>query len=121
MENRFAKSAEDLARGTAEYVDMKIDDLKLRTVKGLSVTLNRILLATMFLTLGSIALMAAAFGLVLLIGALIGSYWGGAFIVAAFFLLLMLVLFLLRKKLFLDGLVSMFMKLFFEDEEGGVK
>lgn len=119
MENRFAKQAEDLAKGTAEYVDMKIDDLKLRTVKGLSVTLNRILLATMFLTLGSIALMAAAFGLVLLVGALIGSYWGGAFIVSAFFLLLMLVLFLLRRKLFLNGLVRMFMKLFFEDEEGG--
>ena len=121
MENRFTKPAEDLAEGTAQYVDMKIDDLKLKTVKGLSVTLNRILLSVMFLTLGSIVLMAAAFGTVLLIGKLIGNYAAGAFIVAGFFLILMVVLYLLRNRLFINGLVRMFVRLFFDesDEKGG--
>lgn len=119
MENRFTKSAEELAAGTAEYVNLKIDDLKLRAAKGLSVTLNKLLLSLMFLTLGGIVLTAAAFGCVLLIGKLLGDYAAGAFIVAAFFLLVMLVLFLLRKKLFLNGLVRMFVGLFFDDEKGG--
>ncbi len=121
MESRFTKSAEELAAGTAEYVNLKIDDLKLRTAKGLSVTLNKLLLSIMFLTLGGIVLMALAFGGVLLIGKLLGNYAAGAFIVAAFFLIVMLVLFFLRKKLFLNGLVRMFIGLFFEGEEGGEK
>ncbi len=119
MESRIAKSAEELAAGTAEYVNLKIDDLKLRTAKGLSITLNKLLLSIMFLVLGGIALMALAFGGVLLIGEVLGNYAAGAFIVAAFFLLVILVLFLLRKKLFLNGFVRMFIGLFFEDEECG--
>ncbi len=121
MDSPFIKSAEELASGTAEYVNMKIDDLKLRTARGLSVTLNKLLLSILFLTLGGIVLMALAFGGVLLIGKLLGNYAAGAFIVAGFFLLVMLVLFLLRKKLFLNGLVRMFIGLFFGDEEGGGK
>lgn len=121
MESRFTKPAEDLVSGTADYVNLKIDELKLRTVKGLSVALNKLLLSIMFLTLGGIVLMALAFGGVLLIGKLIGDYAVGAFIVAAFFLLVMFILFLLRKKLFMSGLVKMFVGLFFEGEEGGEK
>lgn len=121
MESRFTKPAEDLVSGTADYVNLKIDELKLRTVKGLSVALNKLLLSIMFLTLEGIVLMALAFGGVLLIGKLIGDYAAGAFIVAAFFLLVMFILFLLRKKLFMNGLVKMFVGLFFEGEEGGKK
>ena len=32
MESRFTKPAEDLVSGTADYVNLKIDELKLRTV-----------------------------------------------------------------------------------------
>lgn len=121
MKNRLTESAEELASGTVEYVNLKIDDLKLRTARGLSVTLNRLLLSFLFLTLGGIVLMALAFGGVLLIGKLMGNYAAGAFIVAGFFLLVMLILFLLRRKLFLNALVRMFISLFFGEEEGGEK
>lgn len=121
MESPLVKSAEKLAEGTAEYVNLKIDDLKLRTARGLAVTLNKLLLSVLLLILGGIVLMALAFGGVLLIGKMLGNYAAGAFIVAAFFLLVMLVLFLLRKKLFLNGLVRTFIGLFFGDEEGGEK
>lgn len=118
MERDFTKSAEEFAQSASEYIDLKIDDLKLRTAKGLSLTLNRILLAILFLSLGSIVLTATAFGGVLLIGDLIGSYAAGAFIVAGFFLLLTVILFAVRKKLFLNGFVQMFIRLFFEDGKG---
>ena len=119
MENRFTKPAEDLVSGTADYVNLKIDELKLRTVKGLSVALNKLLLSIMFLTLGGIVLMAASFGTILLIGRLIGNYAAGAFIVAAFFLILIVVLYLLRDRLFINGLVRMFVRLFCDDNEKG--
>lgn len=117
MESRFTRPAEDFARSTAEYIDLKVDEVKLRTAKGLSVTLNSLLLSILFLSLASIVLMALAFGGVLLLGDIIGSYAAGAFIVAGVFLMLMALVFVLRKRLFLNGLVQMFIRLFFE--EGG--
>ena len=51
------------------------------------------------------------------IGEMIGSYAGGAAIVAAVFLLLLGVLILLRKRLFRDTFVPLFVKLFFEEDK----
>ena len=92
MKSDFINSLEELGKSATEYADLKIDDLKLRTAKGLSVTLNRIILAVLFLSIAGIVLTSAAFGGILLIGKLIGSYAGGAFIVSAFFLLVLIVL-----------------------------
>ena len=75
MDREFIRPAEDLGKSIVEYTDLKIDDLKLRTAKGLSVTLNKVILTILFLSIGSIVMMAAAFGGVLLIGDLIGSAW----------------------------------------------
>lgn len=118
MKNSFTEPAERLAESAAQYFDLKFDEVKVRTAKGLSIALNRLLVAILLLTLCSIVLMSAAFGGVLLLGDLIGSYAAGAFIVAAIFLVLLTVLFLLRDKLFLNGLVRMFVRLFFEEEGG---
>ena len=112
MDREFTRPAENLGRSTAEYIDLKIDEIKLRTAKGLSITLNRIFLAILFISLGSIVMTATAFGGVLLIGDIIGSYSAGAFIVAGFFLMVMAVLWAL--KLFLGSLVQLFIRLFFE-------
>lgn len=118
MKNSFTEPAERLAESAAQYIDLKVDEVKVHTAKGLSIALNRLLVAILLLTLCSIVLMSAAFGGVLLLGDLIGSYAAGAFIVAAIFLVLLIVLFLLRDKLFLNGLVRMFVRLFFEEEGG---
>lgn len=118
MKNSFTEPVERLAESVAQYIDLKVDEVKVRTAKGLSIALNRLLVAILLLTLCSIVLMSAAFGGVLLLGDLIGSYAAGAFIVAAIFLVLLIVLFLLRDKLFLNGLVRMFVRLFFEEEGG---
>lgn len=116
MQNQFTKPAEDLASGAMEYVDRKVDELKLRTVKGLSLTLSKVLVATIMISLGTIVLMASAFGGVLLLGDLIGSYAAGAFIIAGVFLLALIVLFLVRKKLFIGGFIKLFLALFFDEE-----
>lgn len=118
MKNSFTEPAERLAESAAQYIDLKVNEVKVRTAKGFSIALNRLLVAILLLTLCSIVLMSAAFGGVLLLGDLIGSYAAGAFIVAAIFLVLLIVLFLLRDKLFLNGLVRMFVRLFFEEEGG---
>lgn len=117
MENEFRKPAEDLAVSTADYINLKIDEVKLRTAKGLSLTLNRLFLALLFFHLGSIVLTALGFGAILLIGDLVGSYSAGAFIVAGAFLLLIALLWAFRERLFLNGLIRLFIGIFFSDND----
>lgn len=113
----FTKPLEDLSKNAAEYVDMKIEDVKLRTVKGLSVAMNKLIVAIILLFVASIALLAAAFGGILLLGDLIGSYAGGAFIVAGIFLIILVILYCMRHKMFLNSFLRMFLNLFFTDDE----
>ena len=116
MERNFTQPAEELAAGAAEYVDLKIDEAKLKAARGLSVTFGKLLFSLTLLSLGTIVLTALAFGFVLLLGKLLGSYALGAFIVAGFFALVMLAVFLLRRKLFVNGFVRMFVRLFSDSE-----
>ena len=113
----FTRPIEELGQEASEYIDLRLDDLKLRTAKGLSMTLSKLLSMLLVLFVVSIVLTAVAIGGVMWIGELIGSYAGGAAIVAAFFLLILGVLILLRKNLFRDTFVPLFVKLFFDDDK----
>ena len=74
MMSEFTKPVEDLGRNTADYVEARIDDLKLRTAKGLSLTLGKLLYMLLVLFIVSVILTALAVGGVMWIGELIGSY-----------------------------------------------
>ena len=115
--SEFTRPVEELGKEASEYIDLRLDDIKLRTAKGLSLTLSKLLYMLLVLFVVSIVLTALAIGGVMWIGEVIGSYAGGAAIVAAFFLLVLGVLILLRKKLFRDTFVSLFVKLFFDDDK----
>lgn len=113
----FTRPLEDLGKEASEYIDLRLDDLKLRTAKGLSMTLSKLLYMLLILFVVTIILTAVAIGGVMLLGELIGSYAGGAAIVAAFFLLILGVLIMLRKRLFRDTFVPLFVKMFFDDDK----
>ena len=102
-----------------DYVDLKIDDLKLRTVNGLSVSVSKILSTIMIIGVISTIFFALSFGFIMLLGEWIGSYGWGALIVAGVLLLALCVLLILRNKLFSNSFVQLFVKLFFgsPDEE----
>lgn len=115
MSSNFTKPAEDVGKAASEYIDLKIDDLKLRAAKGLSLTVGRLLSMILVLSFVSVVLMALAFGGVLLLGDIINSYGLACFIIAVFYAIIAIVLWLLRKKLFVNGFVSLFVKLFFDN------
>jgi hypothetical protein len=117
--SNFSKPAEDLGQSAREYVDLKVDDLKLRTVRGLSLSVSKILSMILIVGVASTILLALSFGLILLFGELIGSYGWAALIVAGVLCIILGVLYLLRNKLFRDSFVQLFVKLFFGsgDEE----
>ena len=112
----FTRPVEDLGQKTTEYIDLRVDELKLKTAKGLSLTLSKLLYMLLVLFVVSIIMISIAVGGVMWIGELVGSYAGGAAIVAAFFLLVLGVLVLLRKRLFRNTFVPLFIDLFFEDK-----
>ena len=115
--SEFTKPIEDLGKNASEYVDARIDDLKLRTVKGLSLTLGRLLYMLLVLFIVSVILTALAIGGVMWIGELIGSYAAGAMIVACVFAVLLAVVILLRKRLFRDTFVPMLIRIFFDEDK----
>ena len=113
MMSEFTKPIEDLGKNTADYVEARIDDLKLRTAKGLSLTLGKLLYMLLVLFIVSVILTALAIGGVMWIGELIGSYAAGAGV----FAVILAVVVLLRKRLFRNTFVPMFIKLFFDGDK----
>ena len=113
----FTRPVEDLGQKTTEYIDLRVDELKLKTAKGLSLTLSKLLYMLLVLFVVSIIMISIAVGGVMWIGELVGSYAGGAAIVAAFFLFVLGILVLLRKRLFRNTFVPLFIDLFFEEKK----
>ena len=95
-----------------DYIDARLEQGKLLAADGLSSSLAAAVTIFLTLVLATVVLTTLAFGAVLLIGELLGSYAVGAFIVSGFFLILTLICWLLRKKLFR----SMFIKMLLKDE-----
>jgi len=101
------------ARG---YVDLKMDNLKLKAIEGLSVGAGRIVTILVILMVLAIVLAAFALGCVFLLGDAIGSWAAAAFIIGGMFLLLLTMLFLFRRRLFVNMFVRLFIDIFYGEE-----
>lgn len=101
---------------TEELIGMKTDELKLKTTRNLSIAFSRFFSLFVIMIMLMLSLLAFAFGGVLLLGDIIGSYAAGAFIVGGIFLVALIVLLCLRKKLFLNSFVRLFIKMFYGED-----
>ncbi len=107
---------ENLADSAKEYLDMRLDAIKLKMVESLSVIFSRIVYAALLIiSLGiALAFMASAFSWWL--GDLLESKAAGTLITGGLFVLAAFILYLRRDKLFINSLVTLFSKMFFEQE-----
>ena len=115
--SNFSRPAEDLSREAKEYIDLRLEDVKLRTAKGLSVTASKLVGLFLILGVGISLMLVLSFGLILLIGELVGSYAWSAIGVAVLLGLALWVLIRKRDTLFRDTFVPLFVKLFFSDDD----
>lgn len=115
--SEFTRPVEELSGEAKQYVDLRLDELKLRTARGLSITLTK--LVGLFLMLGVLTalLLVLSFACVLLLGELLGSYAGSAFIVAGVLLAGFVLLWVYRERLFKNTFVPLFVKLFFPSKD----
>lgn len=109
------KPADDLADTAKEYIEIKIDEIKLSTAAKLSLALGRIFTLMTIIIAAFMVLIVVSFGVILLIGEATGKYSTGAFIVAAAILALSAGILLFREKLFTDTFVKLFIRLLYED------
>lgn len=107
---------ETLESDIRKYMDLRLEDLKLKMVEGLSVGVSRVLSMIVILMLGAIVLAAFAFGTVLLLGDLIGSWAAAAFIIGGIFLISLAVMLFFWRSLFLNVFVKLFIGIFYEKE-----
>lgn len=99
---------DDLSSVLGEYLRERTDTLKRKAVEGLAEGFGRFLSILIMVVLMMIVLAAFALGFILLLGNVIGSQAGAAFIVGGVYLAAFAVLFFLRKRLF----TGMFVRLF---------
>ena len=98
------------------YLDLRLNELRLKAVDGLSVGVSRVLSMMLVVMLGAIALAAFAFGTILLLGNLIGSLAGAAFIIGGVFLIILALLLIFWKRMFVNIFVKLFIGIFYEND-----
>ena len=115
--SQFTEPAEDLSRKAKEYIDLRLDDIKLRAAKGLSITASKLVAFFIIISVGTSLALALSFGLILLIGELIGSYARSAFAVSDLLALGLWILLRRRARLFKATFGPLFVNLLFNDDD----
>lgn len=114
-ENKFVP-LDDVSASTKEYINLKIDQYKLKGAEHLSVLSNKLIFLLIATMLGGVILQLCGLALAYFAGQLIGNTALGFLAVAAVFALFLWILYRKRENLFTDKLVVLFIKIFFEKE-----
>ena len=115
--SNFTQPAEDLSSRTKEYVDLRLDELKLAAAKGLSITASKLVGLLLISGVATNLVIVLSFGLILLVGELVGSYAWAAIGIALILGIAFWILIRKRDSLFRNTFVPVFVNLFFNDDD----
>ncbi len=114
-DTRQSSPFEEITDSAKEYVNLKMDEYKLRGVEGLSTLFSTVLFIIIAAIVAGVALQMLGLAAGYAIGEATGSTALGFTVMGAIFIVVVLVLYLLRKRLFVNQLIRIFIKLFFDD------
>lgn len=112
--SKFTQPAQDIVQGAGGYLDAQINNIKLRTVKGLSKGTGAIASLLLISAFVSVFLLALSFALVMWIGEVLGSYALAGAIVAGGLFVVLLVFILLRNRMFKNSFIGMYEAVLFD-------
>lgn len=112
-QNRTA--ADEMISSVKEYVALKIDELKLKGVEGLSLLCSKIIYIFLAALIIVIALLLLGLSLAFFLGEQFGSDILGFFTVGMLFVIIFAILYLFRNRLFINRLVKFFIQLLFNE------
>lgn len=114
--NDLTQPAEELADDVKNLAEQQKDIFLLKSVKGLSVVLARMFTITILFFVFMGMLIAVSFGATMILGEILGSYMIGSLVVAGLWVLLFCLLFAMRKKLFVNSFVRLFIYAIYGDK-----
>ena len=97
-----------LSSAMGDYLSRRTDDFKKVIIAGLAAGFSRVLAVLVITMLLLIVLALFAFAFIVLLGDLIGSLSGAAFIVGGVYLVCAMIFFIFRKRLFLNMFTNLF-------------
>ena len=97
-----------LSSAMGDYLSRRTDDFKKVIIAGLAAGFSRVLAVLVITMLLLIVLAVFAFAFIVLLGDLIGSLSGAAFIVGGVYLVCAMIFFIFRKSLFLNMFTNLF-------------
>ena len=112
----FSAPADNLVHEATGYLNAQLDNVKLRTVKGLSKGTSAIAKLLLIFIVAGALVTALSFAIILLLGELIGSYAGAAFIVSGILLIAIILLIALRNRIFKNSFIGMYTDVFYQDD-----
>ncbi len=112
--SKFTQPAQDIVQGAGGYLDAQINNIKLRTVKGLSKGTGAMASLLLISAFVSVFLLALSFALVMWIGEVLGSYALAGAIVAGGLFVVLLVIILLRNRMFKNSFIGMYEAVLFD-------
>lgn len=102
-----------------EYLELKTDGIRRKSLTGLSVALGRALCILIMAMLLMLILFVVSIALTVIIGNAAGGWGNGALIVAGLYMFIFLIVFLLRKRLFVNMFANLFGAMEDEDSDSG--
>jgi hypothetical protein len=105
-----------IGKDSQEYLNLAVDEAKLKITRGLSTALSQVLAYLVIIFTLSLVVGLLSLALLQWINGLLGAPWG-TLIVAAFFVLALVVLWANRQKMFRDLFVQLFIDVFYDNDD----
>ena len=118
--SKFTQPAQLVVQEAGAYLDAQLDNIKLRTVKGLSKGTGALASLLLISALAGVFLLALSFALVMWLGEVLKSYALAGAIVAGGLFVLLLVFILLRNRMFKNSFIGMYEAVLFEQPDGSL-
>lgn len=115
--SKFTQPAQLVVQEAGAYLDAQLDNIKLRTVKGLSKGTGALASLLLISALAGVFLLALSFALVMWLGEVLKSYALAGAIVAGGLFVLLMVFILLRNRMFKNSFIGMYEAVLFDEPD----